>query len=182
MSPLALRDAIPGTEWDRWHSGTPFPRRNVAAGTQERHSRDGMGPLALRNAIPETEWVRWRSGTPFPGRNGAFRQISPSSGGVGEAFLGESQDKRRQARRGVASQLETSAREAHDLPRYGEADAVALALGREEGDEDVFRLLGRDGRAVVDDLDRDRLLLVASRPEQDKAVGLFVANRLDCVF
>ena len=71
MGPLALRDAIPETEWGRWHSGMPFPGRNGAAGAQECHSRDGMGPLALRNAIPGTEWGRWHSGMPFPGRNGA---------------------------------------------------------------------------------------------------------------
>ena len=99
MGPLALRNAIAGLQWDRWHSGTPsrayngtagaqechrgptmgsrwrsgtpFPGRNVAAGTQERHSRDGMSPLALRNANPATECRRWRSGTPFPGRNGS---------------------------------------------------------------------------------------------------------------
>ena len=46
MGPLALRDAIPETEWGRWHSGMPFPGRNGAAGTQGCHSRDGMGPLA----------------------------------------------------------------------------------------------------------------------------------------
>lgn len=32
---------------------------SVAAGAQERHSRDGMGALALRDAIPGTEWGRW---------------------------------------------------------------------------------------------------------------------------
>ena len=85
---LALRNAIPGTEWDRWHSGTPFPRRNGSAGTQERHSRDGMGPLALRDANPGTEWVRWHSGTPFPGRNGsAGTQERHSRDGMGPLAL-----------------------------------------------------------------------------------------------
>ena len=46
MGPLALRNAIPETEWGRWRSGTPFPGRNGSAGAQECHSRDGMGPLA----------------------------------------------------------------------------------------------------------------------------------------
>ena len=56
MPPLALRNHIPETEWHRWHSGAPFPRRNAAAGAQESHSRDGMAPLALWGPIPETEW------------------------------------------------------------------------------------------------------------------------------
>ena len=52
MAPLALRNAIPETEWGRWHSGIPFPGQNGAA--------------ALRNPIPETEWRRCQVETLTP--------------------------------------------------------------------------------------------------------------------
>ena len=88
MAPLALRNAIPETEWGRWHSGIPFPGQNGAAGTQESHSRDGMAPLALRNPIPETEWRRWHSGIPFPRQNGAAgTQESQSQDGMAPLAL-----------------------------------------------------------------------------------------------
>ena len=55
--PLALRNAVAGLQWGRWHTGMPSRAYSGAAGTQERHrgptmgtqgchSRDGMGPLA----------------------------------------------------------------------------------------------------------------------------------------
>ena len=68
--PLALRNAIAGLQWGRWHSGTSSRAYSGAAGTQERHRGPTVGPLALRNAIaglqwalrdaiPGTEWGRW---------------------------------------------------------------------------------------------------------------------------
>ena len=89
MGPLALRDAIAGLQWGRAGiQETPFPGRNGAAGTQGRHSRDGISPLALRNAIPGTECRRWHSGMPFPRRNvAAGAQERHSRDGMGPLAL-----------------------------------------------------------------------------------------------